>query len=120
MNGTIGGNFEGMMGWIVPGPGGIVTFLIRIFFVIAGLAALFQLMMGTLGVITSGGKKENWESAMRRMGSAIIGVFMIIVILSVLVVLEKQVFKCAICFGISCPLHIPSIMEQSAPAVSCS
>ena len=113
------GNIQSALGWVMPGPGGILTFLIRIFFIVAGLAALFQLMMGALGVIVSGGVKEKWDAAFRRMSSALIGVFLIIVILSVLVVLERQVFRCHICFGLSCPLHIPSLMEQEAPPPAC-
>ncbi len=117
--GTIG-NFQDALGWVAPGPGGILTFLIRIFFIVAGLAALFQLLTGALAVIVSGGVKDKWDAAFRRMSSALIGVFVIIVILSVLVVLEQQVFKCAICFGLSCPLHIPSLMEQQAPPPLCN
>lgn len=105
--------------WIMPGPGGILTFLIRIFFVIVGLAALFQLLMGALGVIISGGKKEGTEAAYRRMGSALIGVVLVIVVISGITVLEKQVFKCAICFGIACPLHIPSLIEPGPPPATC-
>lgn len=111
------GDLQNGLGWIVPGPGGILTFLIRIFFVIAGLAALAQLMFGALAVIVSGGVKEKWDAAIRRMTSAIVGVFLIIIILSVLVTLERTVFNCAICFGLSCPLRIPSLMkEEPAPA----
>ncbi len=115
------GDIQSGLGWIVPGPGGILTFLIRIFFVVAGLAALFQLMMGALAVIVSGGVKENWDKAIRRMTSAIVGIFLIIVILSVLVIMERQVFKCHICFGLSCPLKIPSLMapDENLPQ-SCS
>ncbi len=115
------GDLQAGLGWIVPGPGGILTFVIRIFFVIAGLAALFQLLMGALAVIMSGGVKENWDKALRKMGSALIGIFLIVVILSVLVVMERTVFKCHICFGLSCPLRIPSLMapEEATPA-SCT
>ena len=113
------GDIQAQLGWLVPGPGGILTFLIRIFFVIAGLAALFQLLMGTLGVIMSGGVKENWDKAIRRMTSAIVGVLLIVVILSVLVVMERQVFTCNICFGLSCPLRIPSLMKDDLPVTSC-
>lgn len=117
--GTIG-NIQDALGWVMPGPGGILTFLIRIFFIIAGLAALFQLLTGALAVIVSGGVKDKWDAAFRRMSSALIGVFMIILILSVLAVMERQVFKCAICFGLTCPLHIPSMMEQTAPPPLCN
>ncbi len=107
------------IGWLMPGPGGILTFLIRIFFVIVGLAALFQLLVGALGVIVSGGKKESMDAAFRRMGSALIGVILVIVVMSGITVLEQQVFKCAICFGISCPLHIPSLIEPGPAQTTC-
>ncbi len=113
------GNISAQIGWLMPGPGGILTFLIRIFFVVVGIAALFQLMMGALGVIISGGKKESMDAAFRRMGSAIIGVILVVVVISGITVLEQQVFKCAICFGISCPLHIPSLIEPGPAPATC-
>lgn len=113
------GDLQSGLGWIVPGPGGILTFVIRLFFVVASLAALFQILAGAFLVIVSGGEKEKWNKAMGRMGHAVIGVFMIIIIFSVLVVMEQRVFNCAICFGISCPLRIPSLMAEDAAPASC-
>lgn len=114
------GDLQSGLGWIVPGPGGILTFLIRIFFVIAGLAALAQLLFGALAVIVSGGVKDKWDAAIRRMTSAIVGVFLIIIILSVLVTMERVVFDCNICFGLSCPLRIPSLMKEEVATGGCT
>jgi ABC-type dipeptide/oligopeptide/nickel transport system permease subunit len=113
------GDLQSGLGWIAPGPGGILTFLIRLFFVVAALAALFQLLAGAFLVIVSGGEKEKWNKAFSRMGHAILGVFLIIVIFSGIVVMEQRVFNCAICFGISCPLRIPSLMGETPAPVSC-
>jgi hypothetical protein len=68
------GDLQSGLGWIAPGPGGILTFLIRLFFVVAALAALFQLLAGAFLVIVSGGEKEKWNKAFSRMGHAILGV----------------------------------------------
>lgn len=113
------GDLQSGLGWIAPGPGGILTFLIRLFIVIASLAALFQLLVGAFLVIVSGGEKEKWNKAFSRMTHAIIGIFLIIVIFSGLVLMEQRVFNCAICFGISCPLRIPSLMGETAAPASC-
>ena len=113
------GDLQAGLGWIIPGPGGILTFLVRLFVVVAALAALFQLLAGAFLVIVSGGEKEKWNKAFGRMTHAIIGIFMIIVIFSGLVMMERTVFNCAICFGLSCPLRIPSLMTEEAPPASC-
>lgn len=113
------GDIQAGLGWIIPGPGGILTFVIRIFFVIAAMAALFQILAGAFLVIVSGGEKEKWNKALGRMSHAVIGVFLIIVIFSTLVVMERRVFNCAICFGLSCPLRIPSLMTEEAPPALC-
>ncbi|PJC30483.1 hypothetical protein CO051_05465, partial [Candidatus Roizmanbacteria bacterium CG_4_9_14_0_2_um_filter_39_13] len=44
----------GELGFKIPSLGDLLTFAIRAFFVIAGLAALFYLLLGALGWVTSG------------------------------------------------------------------
>ncbi|MFQ5452386.1 MAG: hypothetical protein ACE5DQ_02365, partial [Candidatus Paceibacterota bacterium] len=45
----------GALGFEIPTFGEILTFLVRFFFVIAGLAALFYLLWGAISWVTSGG-----------------------------------------------------------------
>src|SRR3989344_1267569 len=48
----------GELGFKIPSLGDLLTFAIRAFFVIAGLAALFYLLLGALAWVTSGGDKD--------------------------------------------------------------
>lgn len=106
------------LGWTIPSIGEILTFVIRFFFVMAGLLALFFLLLGALGWVTSGGSKEGVEKAREKIVAAVVGVVLIVVVLSIIWTLEKVVFHCNICFGIACPLTIPSIIPGSANTVT--
>lgn len=103
---------ESALGIKIPSLGDILTFLIRFFFVIAGLAALLFLLLGALAWVTSGGNKESVEKAREKIQAAIIGVILIVVVLSIIWTLEQVVFAQAICFGISCPLTLPTLVEK--------
>lgn len=108
------------LGWSIPSLGGILTFIIRFFFVIAGLAALFYLLLGALAWVTSGGSKDNVEKAQQKIIAAVVGVVLIVVVLSIIWTLETVVFKKCICFGISCPVTIPSIIGTTTPPPGCT
>lgn len=101
------------LGWPIPSLGGILTFVIRLFFAIAGLAALFYLLLGALAWVTSGGSKDQVEAAQKKIMAAVIGVVLIVVVLSIIVTLEQVVFQCRICFGLSCNVTIPSILDPA-------
>ena len=61
------------LGWNVPSLGGILTFMIRLFFIVAGLAALFYLLLGALAWVTSGGSKDQVEGAQKKIIAAVVG-----------------------------------------------
>lgn len=109
------GDLSVSLGWSIPSLGGILTFVIRLFFVIAGLAALFYLLLGALAWVTSGGSKDAVEGAQKKIIAAVVGVVLIVVVLSIIVTLERIVFNCAICFGLSCEVTIPSIITPMQP-----
>lgn len=99
------------LGFAIPSLADILTFMIRLFFVIAGLFALLYLLMGALSWVTSGGNKENVEKAQQKIQAAVIGVILIVAVLSIIWTLETVVFSGKICFGISCPMTIPSLIK---------
>lgn len=103
------------LGFNIPSFGEMLTFMVKGFFVIAGLAALVMLLWGALAWVLSGGDKEKVEGARERITSAIIGVFMILVALAVIWTLEQIVFKKTICFGLSCPVSLPTLLNSSGP-----
>ncbi len=93
----------------------ILTFLIRFFFVIAGLAALLFLLLGALSWVTSGGDKENVKKAQEKIQAAVIGLVLVVVVLAIIVTLEQVVFQRQICIGVSCNITIPSLILTPAP-----
>lgn len=99
------------IGFQIPGLADILTFVIRIFFVIAGLVALVYLLLGAFEWITSGGDEEAVGGARKKITAAIIGVILIVAVLAVIVTLELVVFRRTICFGISCPATIPNLVR---------
>lgn len=104
---------EGTLGFQIPTFGEMLTFIVKGFFVVAGIAALVMLLWGALAWVLSGGDKEKVEAARDRMTAAIIGVFMILVALSIVWTLEQIVFKGTMCFGLSCPVSIPTLLNSS-------
>ncbi len=95
--------------------GELLTFFIRGLFVIAGLAALFYGLLGGIAWITSGGGKDEVQAARDKIQAAIIGVFILILVLSIIWTLENVIFQRNICFGISCPVTIPQLKITPLP-----
>ncbi|OGK19913.1 hypothetical protein A3C23_04395 [Candidatus Roizmanbacteria bacterium RIFCSPHIGHO2_02_FULL_37_13b] len=99
--------------------GSLLTFMIRLIFIIAGLAALFYGLMGGIAWITSGGGKDEIQAARDKIQAAVVGIFVLIVVLTVIWTLETVVFKRSICFGISCDIKIPNLGITPLPAERC-
>lgn len=101
---------KGGLGFSIPNLAVVLTFLIRIFFAVAGLAALLYLLLGALAWITSGGSKEGVDKARDKIEAAIIGLIVIVAVLALMWTMESVVFQGKLCFGISCPLSLPSLL----------
>lgn len=102
---------QNALGFRIPNLSDILTFVIRLFFVLAGLVALLYLLLGAFAWITSGGEEENTTKARNKITAAIIGVVLIVAVLAIIVTLEQVVFRERICFGISCAASIPNLIE---------
>jgi hypothetical protein len=105
----------GGLGFKVPDFIDIITFAIRLFFVLAGIAALFYGLWGAFTWVTSGGEQENLDKARQKIVAALVGVILIVVILAIIVTLEQFVFQERVCLGLSCPVTIPGILERCLP-----
>ncbi|MFW5703965.1 MAG: hypothetical protein ACOCXQ_03940 [Patescibacteria group bacterium] len=99
------------LGFRIPDLSDVLTFLIRMFFVLAGLVALVFLLLGAFSWITSGGEEEAVKKSRDKITAAIIGVILIVVVLAVITTLEQVVFAERICFGVSCAASIPNLVE---------
>jgi amino acid transporter len=108
---------QNSLGFRIPNLSDILTFVIRLFFVIAGLVALVYLLLGAFAWITSGGDEENTGKARNKITAAIVGVVLVVAVLAIIVTLEQVVFRERICFGISCAATIPNLVEPCGPDV---
>ncbi len=103
----------GTLGFQIPSLGDILTFAIRAFFVIAGLAALFYMLIGAFAWVTSGGDKDAVSAAREKIQAAVIGMILIVAVLAIIWTLEQVIFKRRICLGLSCPLTLPGLIERT-------
>jgi hypothetical protein len=99
------------LGFQPPNLGDIITFAIRIFFVISGLTALFYMLLGAFSWVTSGGNEEAVTAARNKIQSAVVGLIMIVVVLAIIWTLEQAIFQGKICLGLSCPLTLPVLLK---------
>ena len=89
----------------------IITFLIRFFFVIAGLAALIYLILGAFAWITSGGDKEAVTKAQQKIQAAVVGLIVLVLVLAIIILIEQVVFAQKVCFGITCPIVFEPLLK---------
>lgn len=89
----------------------ILTFAVRIFFTIAGLAALFYMLLGAFAWIQSGGDEEAVTGARNKIQAAVVGMILIVGVLAIIWTLEQVIFGGRICLGISCSLTIPNLIK---------
>jgi len=109
----------GDLGFKIPSLGDLLTFAIRAFFVIAGLAGLFYLLLGALGWVTSGGDKDAVTAAREKIQAAVLGMILIVAVLAIIWTLEQVIFNRRICLGLSCPLTLPGLIENTSGAELC-
>ncbi len=102
---------EGTLQFSIPTFGDILTFIIRLFFVLAGIAALLYLLLGAFTWITSGGDKERVEKARDKIQAAIVGIILVVIVVAILATLETVVFSSKLCFGLTCPVSIPTLLK---------
>ena len=85
----------------------VLGFVIKGFFILAGLAAIFYLLLGAFSWITSGGSKENVEKAREKIQAAVLGLIIIFIVLS-LVVLVESIFDVGL--GVSKVIKVPTLV----------
>ncbi len=109
----------GALGFKIPSLADILTFAIRAFFAIAGIAALFYMLIGAFGWVTSGGDKDSITAARERIQAAVVGMILIVAVLAIIWTLEQVIFKRRVCLGLSCPVTLPGLIETSNDQLYC-
>lgn len=96
------------LGFQIPSFDAVLTFLIRFFFIIAGLVALIYFLLGALAWITSGGNKESVDKAREKIQAALIGIILLFFVLALVGVLENIL---GIGMGITKPIVFPVLIH---------
>lgn len=91
----------------------VLAFMLKFFFVFAGLAALIYLILGAFSWITSGGDKENVSKAQQKIQAAVVGLIVLVFVLAVIVLIEQVVFDQKVCFGITCEITIDALLKPN-------
>lgn len=99
------------LGFKIPVFNEVLTFIIRFFFIIAGLVALIYLLLGALSWITSGGNKESVDKAREKIQAALIGLILIFVVLAIVAVIENIFFPGNSGLGITKPIVFPGLIN---------
>ena len=107
------------LGFQIPSLGDILTFAIRAFFVIAGIAALFYMLIGAFSWVTSGGEEEAVTGARNKIQAAIVGMILIVGVLAIIWTLEQVIFNRRICLGLSCTLTLPGLVKVTDDGAYC-
>jgi hypothetical protein len=94
----------------VPDLGTVLTFTIRSFFTVAGLAALLFLILGAFGWITSGGNKEAVDKARDKIMNAVIGMIILFAALAIVGLLENVL---NIGMGITKPIEFKALTQPT-------
>lgn len=99
------------VGFTIPQFDDVLSFILRFFFVVAGLVALIYLLLGAMAWITSGGNKENVDKAREKIQAAIIGIILIFVVLAIVAVVENVFFPEGCGLGITRNLCFPELVK---------
>ena len=101
------------LGFAVPEFNVVLTFIIRFFFIVAGLIALIYLLLGALAWITSGGNKESVDKAREKIQAALVGLILVFLVLAVIAVIENIFFLPGQGLGLTRPIVFPGLITPN-------
>jgi len=103
----------GQLGFDIPSLGTILGYVIKMFFIIAGLAAMLYLVLGAFSWITSGGDKDAVKKAQDKIQAAVIGLIVLVLVLALIVTIEQVIFNQTVCFGLTCELNFGNLLQPN-------
>lgn len=101
------------LGFAIPEFNIVLTFIIRFFFIIAGLIALLYLLLGALAWISSGGNKESVDKAREKIQAALVGLILIFLVLALIAVIENIFFLPGQGLGLTKPIVFPGLITPN-------
>ena len=93
----------------IPTLGDLMQSLIRLFFFISGILALFYLLSGAFDWIRSAGDEEAIGKATKKITAAILGLVVMVSVLTLVIIIEQVVFAGTVCLGLTCPIVLENI-----------
>lgn len=93
----------------IPTLGALMTSLVRLFFFISGILALFYLLSGAFDWIRSAGADEEITKAQKKIMAAILGLVVMVSVLTLVIIIEQVIFSGTVCLGVSCPIELDDI-----------
>jgi len=99
------------LGWQIHTLATLLGYIIKLFFIISGLAALLFLVLGALSWITSGGSKESVQKAQEKIQAAVIGLIILVAVIAIIATIEQVIFNGKVCLGLTCDLQFDRILK---------
>ncbi len=99
------------VGFKIPDIGTVLTFMLRTFFIMAGIITILYLLLGAFSWITSGGNKENVDKARDKIQAALVGMILIFAVLAVVTLIEQVLFPAGSGLGITKPIKFQRLIQ---------
>ena len=101
------------LGFNIPTLGTILGYMIKFFFILAGLAAMLYLILGAFSWITSGGDKDAVNKAQQKIQAAVVGLLILVLVLAVAVTIEQVIFNGTVCLGFTCDINFGNLLQPN-------
>ncbi len=97
----------------IPSFADVLSYVIRFFFILAGLAAMLFLILGAFSWITSSGDKEAVNKAQQKIQAAVVGLIILVAALTLIVTVEQVIFNGTVCLGLTCPINFGNLLTPN-------
>ena len=97
----------------IPSLGTILGYVVKFFFIFAGLAAMLYLILGAFSWITSGGDKDAVHKAQQKIQAAVVGLIVLVFVLALAVTIEQVIFNGTVCLGFTCDINFGNLLQKN-------
>lgn len=99
--------------FVIPSLGTILGYVVKFFFIFAGLAAMLYLILGAFSWITSGGDKDAVSKAQQKIQAAVVGLIVLVFVLALAVTIEQVIFNGTVCLGLTCDINFGNLLQKN-------
>lgn len=101
------------LGFKIPSLAVVLGYVLKFFFILAGLAAMLFLILGAFSWITSGGDKDAVKKAQDKIQAAVVGLILLVFVLALVVTIEQVIFNGTVCLGFTCDLNFGNLLTPN-------